>query len=68
MQIINTLIRKHTAFRGAIDITKTFAGYRPTLYTQSADNQQDRDELTAIADFYDNLMSRRNDPRRAFRV
>lgn len=68
MKTINTLIRKHTAFNGAIDITKTFSGYRPTLYTTSASTEKDRKELTVIADFYDALMERRNDSRRAFRV
>lgn len=68
MKKINNLIRKHTCFNGVLDLLKSEGNYRPTLYTKAARRKKDREELTAIADFYDAIMAKRNDPRRAYRV
>lgn len=66
---INKLIRKHTAFKGALDLVKSARHpYRPTLYCHSAKRKNWRDELTTIADFYDAAMQRLGINKQAFRV
>lgn len=64
----NRLIRKHTAFKGALDLIKSARNnYRPTLYCCSAKRKHWREELTAIADFYDAMMIRHGVNKRAYR-
>jgi hypothetical protein len=64
---LNELIRRHTAFKGMLDLTRSAKHpYRPSLGCNSSRGTTQR-ELTAIADAYDSMMSRIGSPKRAFR-
>ena len=79
MKTINEIIRKHTAFNGALDLVKSSRHlYRPSLNTMAHEDAKDRKlakeaakqrriELTAIADFYDAMMVRRGIDKVAYR-
>lgn len=64
---VDTLIRKHTGFTSFSDLLSTKPTYRPSLATKRSEDKTDREELTIIADAYDNAMMNIGDRRRAFR-
>jgi hypothetical protein len=67
MKKINQMIRRHTAFKGLIDLCKSAKHpYRPSLQCNSASGTVQR-ELTAIADAYDAMMQRLGINKTAFR-
>ena len=61
------LTRKHTAFLSFADLLDALGGFYPSLRTQSADRDDDRRELTELADAYDAAQAVRGDHRRALR-
>jgi epoxyqueuosine reductase QueG len=68
MSEIDKLVRKHTAFKSLTSMLIAEGGYRPTLYTNAAKTDSDRNELTRIANAYDMNQVMADDPRRAHRV
>lgn len=64
---LESLVRHYTAFSGMADMLNSHKSYRPSLNCISNKNIRERQDLTFIADAYDNEMSKRGDTRRAYR-
>jgi hypothetical protein len=65
---VDRLVCKYTALYTMEDLTDNVAStYQPTIQCISAANNQERQEMKAVADRYDTIMMVRGDKRRAKR-
>ncbi len=60
-ELMDELVVKHTTFKNFEEMLSAYSGSRPTICIYNEETQ-------FLADEYDRRQSRRNDPRRAFRV
>ena len=71
---LNRLIRKHTCFKGMVDLAKSSRHpYTPTLDCSQTTNRRpsakkDAAEISTIADCYDRMMTRLGSSQRAHRI
>ncbi len=63
MKAINELVRKHTAFPGAVTLIKSALRHPYRLTTLA-----ECPEMKRIADFYDAAMEKRGIEKRAYRI
>jgi hypothetical protein len=64
---IEQLVRKYTASKTLDELLNAAGGYRPSIRCLSARTEEERAELTLLADAYDTAQELRGDPRRAYR-